>query len=143
MKKIMSIVLIGFLFFTGCSSNEETTSFKLEMDLSEDYDDQEPFVDERLFYVSENVDELKIEFAINFEGLEGILEIADNNTKEVLWRDTWDETTKDRNVVATLNNIDKDLEYVISFTGRGIKNTKIDISSDNEFIKERVKPEKS
>ena len=140
MKRISGIIVVALLLFTGCDSNAVMKNFEMEMDITEDYDDNDPFIDERLFYVTENVDELKIDFEINFDGVEGVLEIADNKHKNIIWETAFNETTNNLKLTAALSSLENDKEYVIRFIGYDIKKVEIVMTSESAVIKEREKP---
>ncbi len=149
MKKIKSIMrnIVFTLMFCivllllGCSEhNKSSTNFKAEMEILEDYDDTDPFIDERLFYVTDNAESLKLDVSFQIESESSVLEILDNETDEVLWRAELQENENDK-VIVPLKSLKKDKEYVIKFTGTKIEYVKIIISSNNKLIKERVKPE--
>lgn len=132
------------LLFSGCSSENTpagpmTSDFELTMELTKDYDDSAPFVDERLFYVTENTDSLSLEISLQLDGESGILEIADNNTGEALWSNRWNEAIEDTAFTTSLS-FQKDGEYVLRFTGTKIEYAKVTVKSDSSLIKERTRP---
>ena len=56
---------------------------------------------------------MKLNISFQMEGESGTLEIADNETEEVLWSETWNENTEITKFVVSLNEMDKDKEYVV------------------------------
>ena len=55
-----------------------------EMELDRYYDDTDPFVNERLFCVSEDISTLKAKISFQMDGKSGIVEIRDNETDELI-----------------------------------------------------------
>lgn len=138
MNKLIAIVLCALFLLSGCSNAAAGTV--LEMELTESYDAADPFIQEKLFYVSDNVDTLELAVSFQMEGEKGVLEIADNETKEVVWSNTWTENTDKTTVPVTLENLAKEKEYVVRFTGTQIKHAKIVLTSENSLVKERERP---
>lgn len=125
-------ILIFILFLlASCSSDSKVSNVIGEMKLTENYDSSDPFIDERLFFVSDNIDTLKLDISFQMEGESGLLEIADNDSKEILWSDSWNENTDQTTYSISLNDLDKEKEYVIRFTGTKIQNAKITITSNS------------
>jgi len=125
--------------------NDESTAsmlpnFEIEMEMTENYDDTQPFINERLFYATDNIDTLEFNFVFQMRGESGLLEIADNSTNEVLWSKSWDGTVTNTAFAAQLKDLQKDKEYVIRFTGTNIKYVNIVAASESSFIKERTRP---
>ena len=97
MKKsaIIFIILVTMAALTACTNtavNSDTanaTNTIIEMALDEGYDDIDPFIDERLFCVSDDLDTLIAQGNLEMDGENGILEVKNNKTKEVLWSSTW------------------------------------------------------
>ena len=77
---------------------------------------------------------------MEMDGEKGILEIKNNKTNEILWSNTWDGAVELTTFSISLDNLKKDDEYAVCFTGTGIKNTIISISFENDYVKEREKP---
>lgn len=115
-----------------------TPSTLMQMELTNDYDTSDPF-NEKLFYVDEDIDVLELNIFFQMEGKSGVLEIADNETKQVLWSDVWDRDVDETKFTVSLDTIEKGKEYVIRFTGTKIIYAKIVISSQNNLVKERGK----
>lgn len=125
--------------------NDKTTlsmlpRFEIDMTLTKDWDDADPFIDERLFYVTRDVDSLELNIIFRMEGEGGLLEIADNNTGEVLWSNSWNRSVGNTSLVASLKSLQKEKEYVIRFTGTKIEYANIIVASESDLIKERTRP---
>ena len=137
MKKILvlCIALISMAALTSCKSsiaNANTADgVKIEMQLNENYDDTEPFINEKLFCVSNDLENVTAKCE---------LEIKNNKTNEILWSNTWDGAVELTTFSISLDNLKKDDEYAVCFTGTGIKNTIISISFENDYVQEREKP---
>ena len=130
------------------SNNDNSThsmppKFEIEMELTENYDDADPFIDERLFYVTKDMETLELNLLYQMKGEEGILEIADNKTDNVLWRSVWHGTVDTTASKALLKDLETDREYVIRFTGTKIEYAAITAVSDSDTIQERERPEKT
>lgn len=140
-KIFFVLLLCSLLLLLWVRAKSHTTiKFKTKMELTQDYDDSDPFIDERLFYLTDSIDSLTLDISLQLEGESGVLEIEDNKTKQVLWKDNWKENIENATVTASLDSPQKDREYVIRFTGTKIKHAKIVITSNNNLIKERTKP---
>lgn len=155
MKKILVlfILLVSMACLTACmradadpsaataaSGSSDENKMTINMELDKDYDDTEPFVNEALFCVTEDMDDLIAEGILNLDGDSVILEIKNNKTKEVLWSNTWEGNVKSETVSIPLNNLKKDDEYVICLTGRKINNAALEITFDSSFVQERAMP---
>ena len=119
MKKLaaLCIALIGMVSLTSCmnaNANVPDTEDKvtIEMKLDENYDDTDPFINERLFCVSEDLDTLTAEVTFEMDGESGILEVKNNKTNEVLWSNSWEENVKPETFTISLKDLKKDDEYV-------------------------------
>lgn len=145
MKNIRITICLVLLFMmsllVSCGSATERTV--LEMELDENYGSADPFVNEALFCVSDDIDTLELNISFQMEGESGILEIADNETEEVFWSGTWKEDTEPATFTVTLENATKEREYVIKFTGTKIKYAKIILSAESDLVQERDRPRKS
>lgn len=142
-KKI-AVFLIGMLSImslAACQQGQAET-LALVMELDANYDDADPFVDERLFYVSKDLDRLEAEGTIRLEGADGILAIKNNQTDEILWQKTWTERTDEERFSISLENVQKDNEYALSFTGTQIEHAKITVTFASPLVKERERPAK-
>src|SRR5699024_12115148 len=87
----------------------------IEMKLDENYDDTVPFINERLFCVSEDLDTLTAEVTFEMDGESGILEVKNNKTNEVLWSNSWEENVKPETFTISLKDLKKYDEYVVCF----------------------------
>lgn len=123
--------------------DQESNGTVIEMVLTEDYDDTDPFVDERLFCVSADMNVLTAMASFKMDGESGLLEVKDNETKEVLWNQTWKESIDGDTVLISLDDVKKEKEYVICFTGTKINQAIIKVTFDSESVQERDKPRKS
>ena len=148
MKKsaIIFIILVTMAALTACTNtavNSDTanaTNTIIEMALDEGYDDIDPFIDERLFCVSDNLDTLIAQGNLEMDGENGILEVKNNKTKEVLWSSTWEGNVPSEAFSISLENLKKEDEYVVCFTGTRINHATIEIAFESDFVQEREKP---
>ena len=146
MKKflVLCIMLVSIVALTSCKSsiaNANTTGdVKIEMQLNENYDYTEPFINEKLFCVSKDLENVTAKCELEMDGEIGILEIKNNKTSEVLWSNTWNGTVELTTFSISLDNLKKDDEYAVCFTGTGIKNAIISISFENNYVQERETP---
>lgn len=148
MKKsaIIFIILVTMAALTACTNtavNSDTanaTNTIIEMALDEGYDDIDPFIDERLFCVSDNLDTLIAQGNLEMDGENGILEVKNNKTKEVLWSSTWEGNVQSEAFSISLDNLKKEDEYVVCFTGTRINHATIEIAFESDFVQEREKP---
>lgn len=111
-----------------------------ELELTENYDNDDPFVNAKLFSVTEHVDTLELQISFQMEGESGLVEIADNDTKEVLWSDTWHGDTEATTFTVTLGSIDQAKDYAVQFTGTNIKYAKVAVASANDSVIELERP---
>ena len=128
---------------TDNSTNSMPPRFEINMELTENYDDPDPFIDERLFYVTKDMDTLQLNLLYKMKGEEGILEIADNKTGDVLWMSIWHGTVDTATTAAQLKKLETDKEYMIRFTGTKIEYAAITAVSDSDKIQERERPEQT
>ncbi len=149
MKKriILCAMLLCITFLTACSSPNaaaHTTADKdrtmIEMELDQNYDEADPFISEKRFCVSDDLDHLTAEGTFEMDGEKGILEVKNNKTNAVLWSKTWEQTVKSENFSVSLADLKKDEEYVVCFTGTKINQAEIKITFDNGFVEERERP---
>lgn len=134
------IVAIAFLCACNSTATAKTT---IEMELTENYSSTDPFINAKLFCVSENVDALDLDTSFRMEGESGALEIADNETGEVLWSDSWEGTVAETTFTIPLTDLKKEKEYVIRFTGTKIIYAKIVAATENPYVQEQERPQKS
>lgn len=138
MKRLLPLLLCAFFLLSGCTGAAVSTS--IQMELTNSYDTSDPFINEKLFYVDKNIDALELDISFQMEGESGVLEITDNETKRVIWSDTWSGDVDETKLIVSLDTIEKGKEYVIRFTGTKIKYTKIVITSEDNLVKEREMP---
>ncbi len=144
------ISVIGLISLAACQESKENQSGSaghddmettvLELELDSDYDDTEPFVNELLFCVSQDIDVLDAEVSIQMEGASGRVEIKENKTDEILWSHTWDKNVDNETSAVTLKNLSKRKEYVISFTGTGIAHAVARVTFQSDSVQEKVRP---
>ncbi len=106
--KILCLILIGMMTLTACTSAAGTagnTKTTIEMELNENYDDADPFINESLFCVSEDVDALTAKGTIEMDGRTGILEVKNNKTNEVLWSNMWEGIVQSESFSISLENL--------------------------------------
>lgn len=144
MKKtaILCLILIGVMTLTACTSAVSTAEDKttIEMELNENYDDTDPFINEKLFCVSEDLDTLSAKGTFEMDGRTGILEVKNNKTDEVLWSNMWEGTVKSESFSISLENLKKAEEYVVCFTGTEITHATIEVAFESDFVQERETP---
>lgn len=149
MKKtaILFIMLVCIAGLTACAKeeiytseipDENKTTFELELD--KDYSDTDPFVNEILFCVSEDLEDLNAMGTLEMDGERIILEVKNNKTNEVLWSNTWNGAVRSESFLISLGSLTKDNEYVICLTGTKINYAAAGITFDSNFVQEREKP---
>lgn len=114
----------------------------LTLELTEHYDDADPFVNEKLFCVSRDLAALDLKAAVHLDGGRGLLEIADNETGAVYWSRRWDGPAEERFPVS-LTDLSPGKEYVVRFTGTEIRSAKVSLRWDSPFVHERTRPARS
>lgn len=127
---------------SNVSDTEETQKTVLEMEMNENYSDSDPFENGRLFCVSEDIETLDVEVYFQMDGESGIVEIKDRNADEVLWSNTWDENISGDTVTVSLNNLQKEKEYVVRFTGTKINHAVVKVAFESELVQEKSRPSK-
>ncbi len=127
--------------YGNVESDNKNSIFEMELDKS--YDDTDPFVNERLFCVSEDISTLKAKISFQMDGKSGIVEIRDNETDELIWANTWNENIENDTFTISLNNILKENEYVVRFVGTEINYAKIKVVFESDLVQERERPRKS
>ena len=95
------------------------------MEMDANYSNADPFENELLFCVSEDMETLDAEVSFQMDGESGIVEIKDRNADEILWSKIWDENVSDDTIIITLENLQKEKEYVVRFTGAKINYVKL------------------
>lgn len=137
MKITCFILFLIVAVLTSCNSSTAKTI--IEMELTESSDTFDPFVDKRII-LSEDIDTLDLDIAFQMKGGSGILEIADNETGQVFWSEEWNGDVDKMNFKISLDNLEKEKEYVIRFTGTKINYAKIVITSENKLVQEQERP---
>lgn len=144
MKNSTIITILVFaltvIILSSCTNLSSSTKMTIQMEMNKNYDDNTTYINEKLIYVSEDTDTLKLDVSFQMKAENGILEIADNETGEIFWSQTWSEDVDKTGFTISLDNLDKDKEYVIRFTATKLNYTKIIITSDNSLVKERERP---
>lgn len=133
------LLCLSIVLLCACDDAAGTV---IKMELTQDYDSQDPFINEKLIYVSDDMDALDLDVSFQMRGESGVLEIADNETGEVLWSDSWDGNTPETKFTVSLSDLDKEKEYVVRFTGTKIEHAKVVITSQSSLVKERERPAK-
>ena len=127
---------------SNVSDTEETQKTVLEMEMNANYSNSDPFENGRLFCVSEDTETLDAEVYFQMDGESGIVEIKDRNADEVLWSNTWVENASGDTVTVSLNNLQKEKEYVVRFTGTKINHAVVKVSFESELVQEKSRPSK-
>lgn len=134
-------LMLVLSFFSACSYSPP---FAIEMELTSHYDNADPFVNEQLFYVSENIDSVDFEAYLHMKSETCLLEIVDNATQEplveIFWRESFNESGKDKETI-TLVDLDKDKEYAIRLTCTEVEQVSLVITSDSSLVKAREQSE--
>lgn len=127
---------------SNVSNTEEAQKTVLEMEMNANYSSSDPFENGRLFCVSEDIETLDVEVYFQMDGESGIVEIKDRNADEVLWSNTWDENASGDTVTVSLNNLQKEKEYVVRFTGTKINHAVVKVAFESELVQEKSRPSK-
>ena len=127
---------------SNVSDTEETQKTVLEMEMNANYSNSDPFENGRLFCVSEDIETLDAEVYFQMDGERGIVEIKDRNSDEVLWSNTWNENASDKTVTVSLNNLQKEKEYDVRFTGTKINHAVVKVTFESELVQEKSRPSK-
>ena len=127
---------------SNVSDTEETQKTVLEMEMNANYSSSDPFENGRLFCVSEDIEALDAEVYFQMDGESGIVEIKDRNADEVLWSNTWDEKVSGDTITVSLNNLQKEKEYVVGFTGTTINHAVAKVTFESELVQEKSRPSK-
>lgn len=152
-KNIIFLVgMISVVSLTACSKAdnnqlsrvgiENTEITVLEMEMDANYSNSDPFENGRLFCVSEDTEALDTEVYFQMDGERGIVEIKDRNADEVLWSNTWVENASGDTVTVSLNNLQKEKEYVVRFTGTKIKHAVVKVTFESGLVQEKSRPSK-
>lgn len=127
---------------SNVTDTEGTQKTVLEMEMNANYSSSDPFENGRLFCVSEDIEALDAEVYFQMDGESGIVEIKDRNADEVLWSNTWDESVSGDTVTVALNNLQKEKEYVVLFTGTKINYAVVKVTFESELVQEKSRPSK-
>ena len=127
---------------SNVSDTEETQKTVLEMEMNANYSNSDPFENGRLFCVSEDIETLDAEDYFQMDGERGIVEIKDRNADEVLWSNTWDEKVSGDTITVSLNNLQKEKEYDVRFTGTKINHAVVNVTFESELVQEKSRPSK-
>lgn len=76
------------------------------------------------------------------DGESGIVEIKDRIAGEVLWSNTWNENASGKTVTVSLNNLQKEKEYDVRFTGTKINHAVVKVTFESELVQEKSRPSK-
>lgn len=134
-------LLLAVLLLAACGGPAAKTAIQLE--LTESYDTADPFIHEKLFVVTKDMDALPLDVSFQMQGESGLLEIADNQTGQVFWSDSWSGDVEQTAFIVTLEAPATETEYVIRFTGTQIIYAKAVVAAEGGLIKERAQPQKS
>lgn len=139
-NKITTCLILFLISAVSASCNRSTAKTIIEIELTENYDTSDPFIYEKLIYVSDDINILDLDISIQIKGKRSSLEIADNETGQVFWSKEWNGNVDKTNFTISLDTLEKDKEYVIRFTGTKINYAKVVVTSENKLVKEREKP---
>ena len=64
---MLLVLLMAALFLTSCSNSSSSTTMKMEFEITENYDDSNPFINEKVIYVSENMDKLILDVSFQMK----------------------------------------------------------------------------
>ncbi|MDO4274839.1 MAG: DUF4624 family lipoprotein [Eubacteriales bacterium] len=153
-KKIVVFLvgIISILSLTACqkantdqsnaADTERTQKTVLEMEMNANYNNSDLFENGRLFCVTEDIETLNLEVYFQMDGESSLVEIKDRNSDEVLWSNTWDENVSGDTVTVSLNNLQKEKEYVVQFTGTKINYADVKVTFESELVQEKSRPSK-
>ncbi|WP_303202255.1 DUF4624 family lipoprotein [Raoultibacter timonensis] len=144
---VLCSVLMSIACLTACSDagphapdanggNEKA----ITLELDRDYDEVDPFVNEKLFCVSEDLDALTAEGTLEANGGSVVLEIKNNRTNEVLWSNAWRGDVESGTFSVTLEDLRAADEYVVCLIGREMHHATLGIAFDGAFVRERAMP---
>ena len=128
--------------FSPASGTEDMEGVAIDMELNQGYSDSDPFVNARLFCVSEDIDVLEANGSFQMDGGSGLVEIIDRNTEKVLWSKTWSGKTAHDTFSISLPDMQEEKEYVVRFTGTKINYAAVSIVFQSKFVTERERPSK-
>lgn len=148
MKKtvLRFLILISITALTACRdyhtgpSEAEAASIVIKLELNKAYDDTDPFVNEKLFIVTEDVDALTAKGTITLDGEHMKVEVKNNKTKDVLWNREYKEKVMAEDFSLSLKNLKAGNEYVVCMTGTRIDHALLELSFDSTLVQERERP---
>ena len=142
---VFPVALLCIAALTSCADAPAAVTgakdtVTIEMQLDEHYDDEDPFVNEKLFCVSEDVGALTARGTLEMDGQRGVLEVKNNKTHDVLWSGSWEGAIPSETFSVPLQDLKAADEYVVCFTGTGIRQADVTISFDDGAVQERETP---
>lgn len=138
------LLLFTAALFSACmGEGDRAAKTVIEMEMTADYDNSDPFIHEKLFYLPGDVETLELQASFQMKGETSLLEIADNETKAVFWNKSWSGNTDMEDFTLSLDDLENDRQYVIRLTGTGIEHAKVTVTADESLVKERSKPVRS
>lgn len=143
-KVIICIISILMMILLASCSIGLAASTEISMEMTSSYDVADPFVNAKLFYVSDNAGSVDFEVSFQMNCGSALLEIADNETNEVIFSKNWTESADntDDTFSFTLSGLSKEKEYVIRLTCTEVEVVKLVIRSDSSLVRELEKPSK-
>ena len=131
-RKIQFCVLLVLIALVVALFTLRTPATVIEMEMTSSYDDADPFINEKLIYTSEDSIDFDVSFRMVAES--GLLEIADNETKHVIFSKPWEGTVDDK-FSFSLSELKTEHEYVIRLTCTKVESAKLVIKSENTLVK--------
>lgn len=147
-KLIISVTAVLLMALLAACSNaaisldSQTTATVIQMQMSSSYDSADPFINEKLIFISDDIEKADFETSFQMTAESGLLEIADNKTKEVIWSKAWKDYANEK-FSFTLSGLNKEKEYVIRLTCTKTEDVQLIMISDSNLVKEREKPSDS
>ena len=143
---IFLVCIIGIVSLMECQKpnaqqsnvivTEGTQKTVIEMEMDANNSSSDSFENGRLFCVTEDMEALDAVVYFQMDGESGIVEIKDRNTDEVLW------SNSGVTVSVVLNNLQKEKEYVVQFTGTKINYAVVKVTFESELVQEKSRPSK-
>lgn len=109
--------------------------FYVDMDLEKSWGTAGPFINEKLFCVTHDMDKTELDFIIDTSGGIGLLQVVDNDTDETIWQSNITESTIVSQAIGPLR---KNREYALRFTGTVPSRGRITVSSRSDAVKEVI-----
>lgn len=129
------LVLLAAILLTACGGDTV-----IELELTKDYSDTEPMVNEKLFYLPGEIEELPLKVAFEMSGESCLVEIADNESGRVLWHESWRGEVERETRDVALRGLEREREYVVRITGTGVDRAAVALTAHGGRIKERERP---